>query len=59
MTQSHNGEATHNRDAGKYRDNHDEVNFDEAKRPEYTGRPVPKSELKPGVRCTIKYGVTA
>ena len=54
--QSHNGEATLNRDDNKYRDNCDKVDFTKGQRQGYTGREVAKKDLKPGVRTTIIYG---
>lgn len=56
MTQSHNGEATHGRDAEKYRENHDGITFTKDSRPEYTGKEVAKEDLPAGMRCRIVYG---
>jgi hypothetical protein len=56
MTQSHNGEATNGRDAEKYRENHEDIDFRDGNRPEYTGREVAKKDLPDGLKCRIVYG---
>ena len=52
---SHNGEATHNRDAAKCRKNFDAITEDSRNRAEYTGREVAKKDLPPGMRSRTIY----
>jgi len=52
--QSHNGEATLNRDDEKYREGIDRI-IDWEKNKNYTGREVPKKDLPSGIRCRIIY----
>jgi len=54
---SHNGEATHNRDAAKCRKNFDNITLDTRK--PTIKRDVPKDELPAGIRSRTIYGKKA
>lgn len=51
-----NGEGIIGHDDEKYRDNCDKIDFTNGKRPDYTGREVPKDQLPAGMRSRIIYG---
>ncbi len=63
MTQSHNGEATHNRDDTKYRDNHDEAFTKELHKDTTANtdrkRQVSKADRPAGVKSRTIYGAKA